>query len=281
LTWVQVLDDAQLMIKPSFPGSGRTLLIALILLVVISFPARSVPGAVFPNKPRSRVAIVDEADMIAGDDYSKIHDIIEKTLNETAIPIVVVTIERMSRYGAAGMSIEQYARALFDNWGIGHPTVSVAGKRVARNLGVLLLVSKGDRKARIELGADWARDKDDACNTIMQDYIVASFKRGEFSTGIRAGVEALSAMVSEKKLPSVPRPAWHYLLMIGFVGLGIFTIISLIRRGSSGWAWLFWGVVFSIVGFVLYQMLSSRRGGFGGGSFGGGFSGGGGATGSW
>ncbi len=273
--------DALLMIGSSSRAGRRAPWLALVLLAAVCVPARSSPQAVFPNKPHSRVAIADEADMIAGTDFVKIRGTIEKTLNETAVPIVVVTIERMSRYRAAGMSIEQYARALFDDWGIGHPTVDVGGKKVARNLGVLLLVSKADRKARIELGADWARDKDDACNTIMQDYIVASFKRGEFSAGIRAGVEALSAMVREKKLPSVPRPAWHYLLLIGFIGMGIFTIVSLVRRGSSGWAWLFWGVVFSIVGFLLYHMLTSRRGGFGGGSFGGGFSGGGGATGSW
>jgi uncharacterized protein len=73
--------------------------------------------------------------------------------------------------------------------------------------------------------------------------------------------------------------------VVGAVGLGIFTVISLIRRGSGGWAWLLWGAVFAIVGALLYQMLTSSSrgggGGFSGGSFGGGSSGGGGATGSW
>ncbi|MCA9180314.1 MAG: hypothetical protein KDA51_02655, partial [Planctomycetales bacterium] len=61
------------------------------------------------------------------------------------------------------------------------------------------------------------------------------------------------------------------------------TIVSLVRNGSSGWAWVFWGVVFAILGTILYQVLTSRgsSGSFGGGSFGGGSSGGGGATGSW
>jgi uncharacterized protein len=61
--------------------------------------------------------------------------------------------------------------------------------------------------------------------------------------------------------------------------------VSLVRRGSGGWAWLFWGAAFAILGYLLYSFLrSSARGGgggFGGGSFGGGFSGGGGAPGSW
>jgi uncharacterized protein len=146
-----------------------------------------------------------------------------------------------------------------------------------------LLVSEQDRKARIELGADWGHTKDALCARIMQEHIIASFKRGDFSTGIRAGVEALSAMAREVEIPSPPRPMWHYLAVAAAVGLAIFTAVSLARRGASGWAWLFWGVVFSIIGFVLYTALRSRggSGGFGGGSFGGGFSGGGGATGSW
>jgi uncharacterized protein len=70
------------------------------------------------------------------------------------------------------------------------------------------------------------------------------------------------------------------------IGLMIFTVVSLIRRGASGWAWLMWGAVFSIIGYLLYSFLRSSMssgggGGFSGGSFGGGYSGGGGATGSW
>jgi uncharacterized protein len=243
-------------------------------------------AATFPRAPSSRVVVVDEAEMIDGEDFMEIREIIESTLDETAIPIVVVTIVALSEYGAGGWPIERYARELFDHWGIGHKTVQVGGEQVSRNLGVLLLVSEEDRKARIELGADWGHNKDALCSEIMQEHIVASFKRGDFSTGILAGVEALSAMVREVELPSPPRPTWHYLAVAAFAGLAIFTIVSLIRRGASGWAWLFWGVVFSIVGWILYTALTRRRGifgggGFGGGSFGGGFSGGGGATGSW
>ena len=90
-------------------------------------------------------------------------------------------------------------------------------------------------------------------------------------------------MARDLKLPTVPRPWWHYALVVGFICLAIFTVMSLIRRGASGWAWLFWGVAFAFIGYMLYQMMTSRggSGGFSGGSFGGGFSGGGGATGSW
>jgi uncharacterized protein len=87
------------------------------------------------------------------------------------------------------------------------------------------------------------------------------------------------------QLPTRPRPTSHYVIGAVFFGLLIFTVVSLIRRGSSGWAWVFWAVVFGVVGTILYHMATSRSsgggGGFSGGSFGGGFSGGGGASGSW
>jgi len=136
----------------------------------------------------------------------------------------------------------------------------------------------------IELGAGWKRDKDAQALQIMNDLIIPQFKAGDFSAGIKAGVEGLDKMARDLQLPSKPRPASHYWIGAIFFGLLIFTVVSLIRRGSSGWAWLFWGVVFSIIGAILYQMMSnssSGGGGFSGGSFGGGFSGGGGATGSW
>jgi uncharacterized protein len=118
----------------------------------------------------------------------------------------------------------------------------------------------------------------------MDGLIIPEFKRGRYSAGIVAGVEALDKMARGLEVPRAPRPASHYLMGVVFVGLAVFTVISLIRRGSSGWAWLLWSVVFGVVGAVLYHMATSSSrggGGFSGGSFGGGSSGGGGASGSW
>jgi uncharacterized protein len=149
----------------------------------------------------------------------------------------------------------------------------------------LLLVSKGDRKARIELGAGWGRREDELCRQIMDEQIVSRFRDGRYSEGILAGVESLDKMARKLELPKRPRPWWHYALIVGFIGMVIFTVVSLARRGASGWAWLFWGGLFAVLGTILYQSLrqsgSGSGGGFGGGSFGGGFSGGGGASGSW
>lgn len=231
--------------------------------------------------PGEREFVRDLAEMIDAEDESRIREICDNLLTDKATPIIVVTIESMADHGGEGMRIETFSTLLFNQWQIGHARLGEHDW----NTGILLLVSENDRKARIELGAGWGRREDALSQRIMDEQIIARFKQGQFSEGIVAGVEGLDKMARKLELPTKPRPWWHYALVVGFIGLAIFTGVSLFRRGSSGWAWLFWGVVFAGIGALLYHVLTSRSsgggGGFSGGSFGGGFSGGGGATGSW
>jgi len=228
--------------------------------------------------PGDREFVRDLAGLLDPSAEEHIRKISDGLLTDKATPIIVITIESMANHGGEGMRIETFATLLFDQWGIGHATL---GKQ-EWNTGILLLVSRDDRKARIELGGGWGRREDALCRQIMDEQIIFYFKQGRFSEGIVAGVEALDKMGRNLELPTNPRPWWHYALGVAFVGLAVFTIASLIRRGSSGWAWVFWGVVFALLGTILYQMMTRQgSGGSSGGSFGGGSSGGGGATGSW
>ena len=124
-------------------------------------------------------------------------------------------------------------------------------EQLSWNKGILLLVSVNDRKARIELGADYRHTKDALCNRIMQGHIIPFFKRGDFAGGIRAGVNALEEMARGEQISAPPRPLWHYLVVVAAVILFIWTVTSLVQSGASGWAWIFWGVVFSIGGAIL------------------------------
>ena len=255
------------------------LIVIAALCLSAAAPHASAAGQIDIQRPEERQFVLDQADMITPEDQKQIVEIADKLLTEKVTPIIVVTIESMAAHGGGNMRIETFANLLFDQWGIGYEKVN----NKTWNTGILLLVSKNDRKARIQLGAGWAHEKDELCQQIMDEQIIPRFKQGEFSAGIVAGVQALDAMAREKQLPAPPTDWKKVAIIVVFIGLMIFTIVSLIRRGASGWAWLFWGVVFSVVGYMLYSMLTSRGGGggFGGGSFGGGFSGGGGATGSW
>lgn len=255
---------------------GRFLLVAALALLTGPLAAQ-----LSINRPGEREFVLDLAGVLSESDKSEIRAKCDALLTAKAAPIVVVVIRSMANHGGQGMSIEAFATALFNQWGIGHPTLH--GK--SWNMGILLLVATEDRRARIELGAGWPTSKNAECQRIMDELMVPAFKRGDYPAGVKGGVSGLEAMANGLEPPKPPIPLKMWLLFAALVGLGIFTVVSLVRRGSSGWAWLFWGAVFALLSVLLMGFLRSRGrssgGGFSGGSFGGGFSGGGGASGSW
>ena len=239
----------------------------------------------FPLKLAEGKFLVDEANLLSVSSVNELEPKLNELLKKTAIPIIFVSIQNQKAYGAGNMPIETYARRLYDHWGIGHERITVEGRGVGRtvdipwNKGILLLVAVDDRKARIELGGGFLQHKNATCRSIMSDHIIPFFRKGDYQGGILTGIQALSQMAKGETVEPPPRPWWHYGLMVLLVVLAIFTIVSLIRRGSSGWAWVFWAAVFAIMVWLFFFLLTPDNG-FGG-SCGGGSSGGGGASGSW
>lgn len=245
------------------------LYITLSLLASTSSVISTALAIDFPDKPPTSDFFVDQANLINSEDKKQINQITAALLKEEKIPIIIVTIESLLQYNAAHMSIESYAYELFNHWGIGSQN---------RNYGMLLLVSKGDRKARIELGAAWGRNHDDSANEIMQKLIIPQFKSGNFSGGILGGVRGLDALARGLALPKPKTPWWALPVMLGGLGLIIFVIISLFKNGQKGWGWALIAFLGVAIFFILRTAASSSGSG---GAFGGGSSGGGGASGSW
>lgn len=240
--------------------------LSFVLLVAFCFNAAAIT---FPPKPSDENFYVDEANLLDSGSKAKINLIARKLLQEQKVPLFVVTIPSLAEYDAAGYSIEGYAGDLFDKWGIGYKD---------RNYGMLLLVSRDDRKARIELGNDWGRSYDRQAKRIMDTLIIPAFKRGDYALGISNGVEGMDALARGLELPEPESPWWVVPAMIVGVIFFVLLIINLFKSGRSGWAW----ALIAVLGLIIFAVLraSANSGGSSGG-FGGGFSGGGGATGSW
>lgn len=233
-------------------GLPLRLLCALLLL---SVAPTALADITYPPRPGDREFISDQAGLITPADQATIKAAADSLLTIGGIPIVVVTIESLDRYGAQGVPIERYASSLFDAWGIG---------RDDRNYGILLLVSKGDRKARIELGRGYTRERDQRTAWIMSNVIIPRFKRGDFSGGIREGVSALDMMARTQRLDaaaggagaatparstpppdavppapplrqSPPQPGGFFgpIVCVGIAVLGFFLLIALARRGRQ------------------------------------------------
>lgn len=208
--------------------------------------------------------------------------------------VVVATVPDLQ-----GQAIEEYGVGLGRAWKIG---------RAGENNGVILLVSRDDRKVRIEVGYGLEGTLTDALSAlIIQNDILPAFRAGDFPSGIVKGVDGilqvLSGDAAELQARAERNAGWQdgdvegavffvlfALVWLFVIGAGMMSFLA--RRfgtkvGKNRWRWL--GMV-----WALSQSSGARRsggsfggGGFSGGSSGGGFSGGGGSfggggsSGSW
>ncbi|MES2962069.1 MAG: TPM domain-containing protein [Pseudomonadota bacterium] len=238
-------------------------LIKILLFSLLVFCSSNAYAVSFPTKPTAGSFITDEAHMISAEDKKTINLIAENLLKEQQIPLYVVTINSLLEYDSID-GIATYAIELFNNWGIGYKT---------HNYGILLLISKNERKVRIEFGASYDHRYDADALKIMSNFIIPEFKESNFSNGILNGAKALDTLARGFELPKQEVPKWFYPLLIIAILSIIGIAFSLFKSGRKGWGWAF----LAGVGFLIWMLLrSSGNSGFGGGS-----GGGGGASGSW
>ena len=267
-------------------------------------------GIKIPDPPAEDYPTADYAELLDEAVEKKLHQVQLASYHEQNTPIVVVTINSMREYGPKDWSIERFGYTWFNKWQIGKR----GGEGELINRGILLLVSVGDRKARIELGADWGRDWDRHCSVIMNTRIVPRFKKGDFAGGIESGVQALAEMAgtppgqaaprsssgrsyrssrsSGQGLPTLPTGLVIVCVIVGIALIGLSFKYPKNQKGLliAGVVLIAAGLLTYIVVLALFLFVGGRgRGGGGGGWSGGGgggfssggFSGGGGASGSW
>lgn len=252
----------------------KILVFILTLVAPLSGGVCLAQDARTPARPIAGAYIVDEAAMLSTADAQVIREVAGALDRDQRTPIMVVTIRSLADYvpgGAGALSIERYAGILFNTWGIGYPD---------HNFGILLLVSRGDRKARIELGAGWKRDYDDATARIMSNVLIPRFRQGDFSGGIRDAVKALDEMARAGS-PAAAVSTVMGAANAGSGGTGITTGAAAMNSGGHGgglsatpssFASGNWGL-FAIVGlFILITIIKSIARGAGGGGYSTGFS---------
>lgn len=192
-----------------------------------------------------------------------------------------------------GQSIEEYSLAVAEKNKLG---------RFKVDDGLLLLIAKDDRRARIEVGYGLEGAVTDALSSrIIREYLTPRFREGDYFGGIRDSDAALVKLVDGEALPEplagdeqeAPPP----LLFAVFLGLfvGMFASgtgirpVTLRRLGAGGMAaglaWLIFSIGFAaaIAGVVAFLAsaagggrFGSGRGGWGSFPGGGGWDGGGG-----
>ncbi len=228
----------------------------------------AVAGA--PQFPALTGRVVDAAGILSADTEAALTRQLEA--HERTKPgqqIVVATVTDLG-----GLEIQDYGYQLARQWQIG-------GKE--HDTGVVLLVAPTLRKVRVDVGYGLEGDLTDAMSSnIVQTRILPQFRKGDMDAGVRAGVDAITAVLrgdaeavregrgtddrrrDDRRGNAIPVGIFWLIVLIIFMSGGFGG-----RRGRGRLARaVIWGSVLND--------MSRRHGRGGGGGFGGGFGGGGG-----
>ena len=228
--------------------------------------------------PKNEGWVTDQAKLLSSSQRRELEVLMESYKQGTTHEIALLTVESLH-----GEPIERFALEVGRAWGIG-------GKE--KNNGALLVISKADRKIRIEVGRGLEGSLTDSiCGRIIRDEIAPEFRQGTYGRGIKNGIVAMHEAIGGNygRLPSGSTQV-GVLALAGILPLLIFLFVVVLilakigRRARRGG------------GFFLGPWIGGgglggggfRGGGGGGGGFGGfsgfggggGFSGGG-ASGGW
>ncbi len=264
-------------------GAGWAL---LILLMILTAPVL----ASEPKFPPLTGRVVDDARVLDTWTQSELTDMLSAHEGAPGEQVVVVTLDSLQGY-----TIEDYGYQLGRHWGIGQK---------GKNNGALLIVAPKEHKVRIEVGYGLEGELTDAISRrIIDNYILPSFKRGDFNAGVLAGTTSMlqvlggnssdigepatsfgegqfNPTVSNKSLFNPPDNYALAALVLFFLIPFIVTVLlvgGFIRSGQK----VQWGSSHGWDSYGGSSGGSSFGGGGGGFSGGGGSFGGGGASGSW
>jgi uncharacterized protein len=150
----------------------------------------------FASVAQAQTTYPDYEDLYVNDFGNMIPDSLEQRLRlklqalkaARDIEFTILTIDRMSDYGHVG-EIEPFATGLFNDWGIGDAT---------RNDGVLLFVSRFDRKFRIELGSGYGTSLNGEMQKIADNTITPEFRQSAYYAGIDLATNKIIYAITDR-----------------------------------------------------------------------------------
>lgn len=250
------------------------LVVACALLCIPAFAKEVIPPA-----PKNHFN--DYAGVISQGTATQLNNELAQFERDTGNQFVVAIYPKMQ----SDSSIEEYTVRVARAWNVGTKE---------KNNGIVLFIFTQDHKLFVQTGYGLEGALPDALSKrIIEDEILPRFKQGDFNGGVAAGVHSIIAAtkgeykgtghtIAEQRGRNGDQGMWPFVLMLLFIGVPIWIIISTMRRGFSinrrGYSGGFW------TGGGGGWSSGGGGGGFGGGgsfSGGGGSFGGGGSGGSW
>ncbi len=217
----------------------------LALLLVLPFAARAEVTV-----PEFKGYVVDQTGTLSAGDIDtltqRLRDLHTRKGSQVAVLIVPTTQPE---------TIEQFSIRVADTWKVGRRKIDD---------GALLVVAKGDRRLRIEVGTGLEGALTDVtARRIIDEIITPHFKAGEFDEGISAGIDRIIRVIDGEPLPAPKPEASHsvdpgLLFNIIFSPFGLlgYAAIAAAMRGLFG-RLLGSGATAGVVGTIIWFLMGS------------------------
>ncbi len=238
---------------------GKLLVAALLLASQSVFALQAIPPLSSP--------VTDLTQTLSPQAQSALAQKLTQFSQQTGSQIAVLIVD-----STQPEDIAQYSIRLAEAWKIG---------RDKQDDGVIVLVAKGDRKMRIEVGYGLEGVIPDLiAKRIIDEVIKPHFKQGDFDGGLNLATDQLMTLIQGEQLPA-PAPKSHQqdlmsllpLLMFGAIILGMLLrsmfgtfLGSSLTGGLLGLlVWVLGSAIFvaalvALAGFIFTLAMSDRGG---------------------
>ncbi|MGE0463943.1 MAG: YgcG family protein [Vicinamibacterales bacterium] len=193
------------------------------LRAVAAFVVLAVVGLAGQELPRPAGRVNDFATLLKPDQRQALETLLDGLERDTTAEVAVVTVRELG-----GVSVEDYANRLFNEWGIGQR---------GKDNGVLILVALRDREMRIEVGYGLEGVLPDGlAGAIIRENFTPHFRENRYAEGIAEGTARVVEIVrrnetlTAEQLAAIEAAAheagtsWGVAAMLSiFVGAGAFT----------------------------------------------------------
>jgi uncharacterized protein len=195
---------------------------AVVLLLLLTAPAFSTEVPLLSRR------VNDDAGVLSLETVTSLEALLKAHEDSTSNQVAILTITSLE-----GETIEQFSIRVVDAWKLGQK---------GKDNGVLLLVSRDDRKVRIEVGKGLEGDLPDiTCGSIIRKQILPRFKEGNYDAGVTDGIQAILAAIHGSYVAEedegISDDIWGRIFAGGIFLLvvGIFTAIALFTQGGGSW----------------------------------------------
>lgn len=261
----------------SIPMAARVVVWAVSLLLACLIGAST---AFARDVPPLAGRVNDTADMLSPDAEAALERKLEGYEQSSKHQFALLTIDSLD-----GDALEDFSIRVVEAWKLGSK---------AKDDGLLLLIVKGDRKLRIEVGYGLEGDVTDAFSArVIRNVLTPALRAGKAEQGINQAFDVLMQKASGGAVPesatAAPKQKRRGGSPFGFIALALLLLPFLVpmlfmrRRGGAA-PWIVGGLGgLSGGGYRSGGGFGGYSGGGGGGGFsgGGGGFGGGGSSGSW